>query len=256
VDLAAGKAMCGDVDLCELDALVIKKIDQSYGWSNLDRIEMLRFIESQGVRVLSKPASLLRLIDRLSCTVSLRAAGIPMPDTTITERVEEAATAVLEYGGAVLKPLYSTKARGMRVIEPGARSGVEAAVREFQAEGNPVMYVQRRIELPDRDLGVAFVGGEYLGTYARVSGGASWNTTTRDGGHYEGHDSSPEVIALAEKAQALFDLDFTAVDVVETKDGPVVFEVSAFGGFRGLKEGPGIDATQALVRYTLGGFDA
>ena len=252
VDLASGRAMHQGEDLCQLDALVVKKIDQAYGWSNLDRIEMLRFIESKGVRIFSKPTSLLRLIDRLSCTVTLRAAGIPMPDTVITERAEDATAAIFDFGGAVLKPLYSTKARGMRVLEPTDRAAVEREVRAFQAEGNPVMYVQRKLASLERDLGVAFVGGRYLGTYARVRGGDSWNTTTREGGSYAGHESSAELIELAERAQSLFDLDFTAVDVVETPQGPLVFEVSAFGGFRGLKEGPQIDATEHLVRHVLG----
>jgi ribosomal protein S6--L-glutamate ligase len=41
------------------------------------------------------------------------------------------------------------------------------------------------------------------------------------------------------------------VDVAETADGPVVFEVSAFGGFRGLKEGCAIDAAQRFVDYVI-----
>jgi ribosomal protein S6--L-glutamate ligase len=252
VDLAQGQARFHEHALHELDALVVKKIDQEYGWSNLDRIEMLRMIESCGVRVFSRPESLIRLIDRLSCTVTLSAAGIPMPATVITEDVDEAVEAVMGFEGAVLKPLYSTKARGMRVLGVEDRAAVEREVRQFQAEGNPVMYIQRRVDIPGRDLGVAFVGGEYLATYARVSAGDSWNTTTRDGGHYEGHEPGEEIIDLARRAQDLFDLDFTAVDVVETAEGPMVFEVSAFGGFRGLQEGPGVDAGARYVDYVIG----
>jgi ribosomal protein S6--L-glutamate ligase len=43
----------------------------------------------------------------------------------------------------------------------------------------------------------------------------------------------------------------TAVDVVETADGPMVFEVSAFGGFRGLKESRGFDVAQRYVDYVI-----
>ena len=41
------------------------------------------------------------------------------------------------------------------------------------------------------------------------------------------------------------------MDVVETADGPVVFEVSAFGGFRGLKESQGIDVAGKYVQWVL-----
>ena len=51
------------------------------------------------------------------------------------------------------------------------------------------------------------------------------------------------------RAQAPFDMDFTTVDVAETSDGPIVFEVSAFGGFRGALEGAGIDAAGSYTDY-------
>ena len=46
-------------------------------------------------------------------------------------------------------------------------------------------------------------------------------------------------------------MDFTTVDVAETADGPIVFEVSAFGGFRGALEGAGIDAAAAYADYAI-----
>lgn len=251
VDLDQRRAVLKGIELRELDALIIKKVDRSYGWSNLDRLEMLRFLQGMGVRVFSRPERLMRLIDRLSCTVTLRTAGIPMPETVVTERVDMAAEAVMAFEGAVLKPLYSTKARGMRLIEPTSLERVMEQVRAFQDEGNPVMYVQRRIQLPDRDLGVAFVGGEYVGTYARVRGKGAWDTTTQAGGHYAQHHATPEIIEIARQAQSLFDLDFCAVDIAETRHGAFVFEVSAFGGFRGLADGAGIDAASRIVDHVI-----
>ena len=91
-------------------------------------------------------------------------------------------------------------------------------------------------------LGLVFLGGRYLGCYARVGSKDTWNTTIHSGGRYRAFDAPGEMVELAERAQSLFDLDFTTVDVAETANGPVVFEVSAFGGFRGAKEGIGIDA--------------
>jgi ribosomal protein S6--L-glutamate ligase len=111
------------------------------------------------------------------------------------------------------------------------------------------MYLQEMLALPGRDLGVAFVGGEYLATYARVQASGNWKTTTSAGGKYEPFTPSAEVIELARRAQGLFGLDFTCVDVVETSRGPMVFEVSAFGGFRGLLDACGVDAAAAYADH-------
>ncbi|MBT3966341.1 MAG: ATP-grasp family protein, partial [Gammaproteobacteria bacterium] len=127
---------------------------------------------------------------------------------------------------------------------------LEQAVREFKKE-NPMMYIQRKIALPGQDLGMVFLAGRYLGSYARVPQGEAWNTTIHSGGRYQAHTPRDEVIDLAHRAQALFNMDFTTVDVAETDNGPIVFEVSAFGGFQGAKDGIGIDAAALYVEHVL-----
>jgi len=251
LDLAEGRLEFRGIDLCELDALIVKKISADYSPAALDRLELLRAAERAGVRVFSGAERMLRLIDRLSCTVTLRNGGIPMPETRVTEDPEQALRAVREFGAAILKPLYSTKARGMCVVDiADGDAAARTTIQTFRA-GNPVMYVQRWIELPGQDLGLVFLGGDYLGCYARVPADAAWNTTIHSGGRYAGHQPDDEVIEMASRAQALFDMDFTTVDVAETVDGPVVFEVSAFGGFRGAKEGIGLDVAALYTDYVL-----
>jgi ribosomal protein S6--L-glutamate ligase len=243
-------------NLCELDALIIKKITREYSHDTLDRLELLRVAEARGVRVFSGAEKILRLIDRLSCSVSLANAGIPLPATLVTEDIDKACETVRAYGEAVFKPLYSTKARGMRVVSASAgEAPLRQAVSEFQ-QHNPVMYIQQKEDLKGRDFGMVFLGGEYLGSYARVTGSDSWNTTIHHGGKYTAYDAAPELIDLGYRAQAPFQMDFTTVDVALTDHGPIVFEVSAFGGFRGAQEGIGINAAARYTDYVIGKLEA
>jgi len=241
----------GDTNLCEYDALLVKKIGGSYSPHALDRLELLRVAEATGVRVFSPALNILRLIDRLSCTVTLSNHQIPMPPTCITEKIDVALSAIERFGSVVLKPLYSTKARGMEVMH--ASDAIEQQRHQLAAfqQQNPMMYIQKKLELSGRDVGMVFLGGEYLGAYARIAQNNSWNTTIHSGGRYANFDAHQAWIDLAYRAQAPFNMDFTTVDVAESEDGPIVFEVSAFGGFRGAKEGIGMDAAAAYAAYAI-----
>ncbi len=251
LDLESGRLHFREHDLCQLDALIIKKISASYSPNTLDRLELLRVAERAGVQVFSPAVNILRLIDRLSCTITLHNAGIPMPPTRVTEDIDAAKVAVRDFGSAVFKPLYSTKARGMCVIDTDMDAdAIDINIRAFQKD-NPMMYIQKKIDLPGRDFGMIFLAGQYLGTYARVNPGDSWNTTIHSGGRYEAHEPDQSVIDLAERAQAPFNMDFTTVDVAETADGPIVFEVSAFGGFRGAQEGIGLNVADLYVDHVI-----
>jgi len=255
-DLGSKKLWFRDVDLCEMDGIIVKKISQQYSPHTLDRIELLRLAESQGVRVFTSPEKIVRMIDRLACTMTLSNAGIPMPETIITESIADAFDAVRKFGAAVFKPLYSTKAQGMTLIEadwPDIQ--IRNQIESFNKQ-NPMMYIQKKLDLSGKDYGMVFIGGKYHGTYARVSKSGVWNTTINSGGKYARHKPPQSTIDLAQQAQQLFGMDFTTVDVADTPDGPIVFEVSAFGGFRGAKEGLGIDAAQLYADYALAELDS
>ncbi|MGD8907957.1 MAG: GAK system ATP-grasp enzyme [Chromatiales bacterium] len=250
-ELDTGVLRYHDWKLNELDGVVVKKISEAYSPATLDRLEMLRMLERAGVRVFSRVSAMQPLIDRLAGTLALYRAGIPLPPTRVTESLAAATSAVWDFESAVFKPLYSTKARGMTLIDThDGPASMQQAIQAF-LENNPVMYIQQRLHLPGQDLGMVFLGGEYIGTYARVGRAGAWNTTILHGGHYQAYQAGDELIELAGRAQAIFGLDFTTVDVAETAQGPVVFEVSAFGGFHGALKGMGINVAERYVNYML-----
>ncbi|MFC1665814.1 GAK system ATP-grasp enzyme [Pseudomonadota bacterium] len=251
LDLAGMRLLHHGQDLNKLNGLLVKKVGAEYSPNMLDRLELLRVAEQAGVRVFSPAANILRLIDRLSCTVTLRNAGIPMPATRVTEDVPVAVATVHKFGSAVFKPLYSSKARGMCVLDAEMpATELEREIRAFKAF-NPMMYIQKKVTLPGQDIGMAFLSGKYLGSYARVSQTNTWNTTVNSGGRYAAHSPTNDIIELGCRAQNLFNMDFTTVDVAETEAGPIVFEVSAFGGFRGTKVGIGIDVAGLYADYAI-----
>jgi len=249
LDLSAGTLMHDGVDLCAMDGLILKKIAEGYSPDALDRLELLRVAEARGVRLFSPAERVIRLMDRLACTVTLSNAGIPMPPTTITEDVTDAHAALERYGSAVFKPLFSTKARGMVLLDHKAPDAL-AQIAAFKS-ANPMMYIQQKADLSGHDLGMVFLDGAYVCTYARVNQTDSWNTTIHAGGKYAPYTPSAELIELGQRAQAPFGLSFTTVDIALTSDGPIVFEVSAFGGYSGALKGSGIDAAALVADHVL-----
>jgi len=113
-----------------------------------------------------------------------------MPPTILTEDPDIAVAAVRSYGQAVAKPLFTSKARGMKIIS-AALPNIKDKILEFKSLGNNVLYIQKMIPIPGRDLGVVFLKGNYVGTYARVSNDKSWNTTTVNGGSYQHRNRTP-----------------------------------------------------------------
>jgi len=241
---------CGE-PLEKLDGAVVKKLgDTADGWGVQERIGMLRHLEASGVPVLSAPDRLHVAVNRYRMTCELVRAGLPVPETTVTEDVDEAAAAVERFGSAVLKPLFTSKGRGMRRLEPSRE--LRAQLESHRDDGLGPFYLQRFVKHPGRDLGVAVLDGRCIGAYWRVAAADHWMTTILSGGRYEKADLGPETEAMAVRAARHFGLVFTGVDLIEDSDGRFrVLEVSAFGGFRGLLNGCGVDAAPMLADLVL-----
>jgi ribosomal protein S6--L-glutamate ligase len=242
------KAYYKDLDLNTFDAFIIKKLGAEYTPFLYDRLEVLDFLESQGKKFFPAPDKVRRLINRYSCTKELCMGEVPMPDTAVTESPVEAEKVLADFGTAIVKPLFTSKSRGMIKLDSGPQA--LRSLEQFHKEFNTI-YLQKIVQHPGYDLGVCFLGDKYLGTYARVGNKDGWNTTTKEGGHYEKKEPSEEVLNIANKAREIFNLDFTCVDVVETQEGPKVFEVSAFGGFKGLKESAGLNLAHEYAQYVI-----
>jgi ribosomal protein S6--L-glutamate ligase len=230
----------------DVDAVVVKKIgDTAEGWAVRERLQILRHLEAGGVPVWSGPDRIEAAVDRARMTVELVRARLPVPETVITEDVAEASAAVERFGSAVLKPLFTSKGRGMQRLDPSLDLPKLLARHAEQSPGP--FYLQRFVKHPGRDLGVAVLDGEYLGAYWRIAGHDQWMTTILAGGRYARADPPADVIDLARRAATHFDLLFTGVDLIESPEGYRVLEVSAFGGFRGLLDGCGIDAAPLMA---------
>lgn len=249
-DLGSGSFYHHSHGLESFDGFILKKMGREYSSNLLDQLELLELLERRGFRFFSSPQKIRTMISRLACTIRLHEAGIPMPETFVTENVEDAVAWASAHIPVILKPLYSTKARGMALIT--SEEHARLYITELVGRGEKIIYLQKKYDLSGSDYGLVFLGGEYIGAYARVGSGESWHTTTREGGTYGAFDPPADFIDLAERAQRPFGLDFTCVDVADSKEaGPVVFEVSAFGGYKGLYRSAGIDASDRVTDYAI-----
>lgn len=247
-DILSNKVFYEDKDLERFDAIIIKKLGE-YNPRIIDWLDILSNIENKGsTHFFSSPKKLKLMISRIGCTRLLASNSTPMPPTLITENIQVANEWIQERQGAVFKPNFSTKAKGMTIL----KSGINHTEKLNELKNNyGLIYLQELVELPGQDFGVVFSGGKYIGTYARVGSKDSWNTTTTDGGHYESFEPSEEILTIAKNAQSIFNLDFCCVDIAITNLGPIVFEVSAFGGFKGLYKGANINSAKILSEYVL-----
>jgi ribosomal protein S6--L-glutamate ligase len=253
LDLDRGAVIYQGEALEGFDAVVVKKMGELTHQNFTYRLAILRQLEKNGARVFSPPDQIAVVADRLEVSRTLRWAGLPMSPTVVTESVDEALGALSRFGKGVLKPIFTTKGRGMKLLEAGDRDGAVAELERFRDAGLGPFYLQQFVDAKDgRDIGISVLDGKVIGTYYRIAGEGNWMTTIHSGGRYEECELTPELEEIALRAAGAFRLDFTGVDIVQSPDGGLqLYEVSAFGGFKGCKVALDLDAADLYAEYIV-----
>ena len=250
-DTEKNEVRCQGRNLAELDAIAIKKLGGDSISTARARLHYLRYLQQRGVVIFPEINEIEQVIDRVWNTVIMRDNEIPMPPTVITESPAEAAKFAVEMGDVILKKVYSTQARGMLRIQENSFDKALQIFTEHHQSGYRPLYVQKFVQTNGSDLGVYILNGELMGAYRRVAPPGNWITSVRAGGKYEKAEVPPEAMEISLHAASLFKSSFVGVDVAEGPEGFVVYEVSLFGGFRGLTETGCANPAEIYAKYAL-----
>jgi ribosomal protein S6--L-glutamate ligase len=232
----------------DVDAIILRSIGGGSTDQITSRISMLEALELSGIRVFNRAYSHRRAKDKLATLVWLAHNGVPIPSTTLTERLAVAVAATKRYQDIVSKPLRGSQGQGIfRLQNP------DLAFRIFkilQTE-NQTILIQKFIKTPGRDIRVFVVGDRVIGAMYRYAKPGEWKTNISRGAKPKECLITAELEELALKATTALEMDFAGVDILETDNQLVVSEVNAAPNWSGLQKATGVDASEEIVSYIL-----
>jgi len=201
-----------------------------------------------GRRVVNAPRALEVAIDKYLTLTRLHDAGIPVPRTIVAQS-EAGITAAWQALGevAVVKPLFGSQGRGIERVaaRPDLEPWLEAA-RRAEPPG-AVCYLQEFIPHPGWDARVLVIGDQSF-AMRRISTG-DWRINVSRGARPEPWTAPADWGDLAIRSARAVGAEIAGVDLLPTRDGPIVVEVNAVPGWRGLELAQGIDIAAKIVAY-------
>lgn len=206
-------------------------------------------LEAAGHMVVNSFSTAYTSSDKLLCTLALRKAGVPTPETHMAFTEEGAMKALAKLGyPAVLKPPVGSWGRLAALLKDDdfTRSAIED--REYMHPSYQVYYLQEYVERPPRDIRTFVVGGKTVAAIYRVSTG-DWRTNTARGGKAEGCKITKELDDISLRAAEAVGGLFVGVDLMESKDGLVCHEVNNTTEFKNSVPATGVDIPGLAVDY-------
>jgi RimK family alpha-L-glutamate ligase len=213
------------------------------------RLGILHALAALGVPVWNEARAIERCVDKSMASFLVAAAGLPTPPSWAVEGLEAARALVAREapaGALVLKPLFGSQGRGLRLV-----AGPED-LPPAEAVGG-VYYLQRYIrsagpEFSDHRLLV--IDGAVVAAMTRRASG--WITNVRQGGRPERFVPEPALAELAVAAAACVGAAYAGVDVLRDADGrALVLEVNSMPAWQGLQRVTEANIAARLARALL-----
>jgi tetrahydromethanopterin:alpha-L-glutamate ligase len=198
------------------------------------RLGILHALRELGVLVWNDARAVERCVDKSMTSFALARHEIPTPDTWAVQSLD-AARAIVEReyrrGPLVLKPLFGSQGRGLRLIQTPDELPEPAAVAG-------IYYLQRFIGVERdgfHDFRLLVSRGRVVAAMMRHS--KEWITNIKRGGRPVTVAANDEMKALAVRATAAVGADFAGVDILYGADErPVVLEVNSMPAWSGLQK--------------------
>jgi tetrahydromethanopterin:alpha-L-glutamate ligase len=210
------------------------------------RLGILHAMRERGVMVWNDARAIERCVDKSMTSFLLAHAGIATPPTWATESYDRArAIAQQETKNAalVLKPLFGSQGRGLRLIRKA-----DDLPRANEVAGG-VYYLQRFVAVERdgfHDFRLLVVQGRVVAAMQRSS--AHWITNVKRGGRPIAALVNDEMTALATKAATAVGADFAGVDILYGADRqPTVLEVNSMPAWAGLQKVTSLNIAGVLV---------
>jgi ribosomal protein S6--L-glutamate ligase len=234
-----------DEALCDFNA-IIPRIGASvtfYGTAILRQFEMM------GVYSLNESTSITRSRDKLRCLQILSRSGIGLPVTGYAHSTKMSAKLIDMVGGApcVIKLIEGTQGKG--VILADTSKGAESIIDGLRQMDAHFLVQQFIPESKGCDIRALVVGDKIVASMMRVAQAGEFRANLHRGGKAE-----PVTLTTAEKEMAInaakaLGLSFAGVDLLRSKNGPLIIEVNSSPGLQGIEATTGLDIASMVIEH-------
>lgn len=229
--------------LTDLDAIItrIRPSVTFYGCA------LARQFESMGVYTINSSAAIAQSRDKLFSLQLMLKSGINIPTSGFANSPMDTGDLIDMVGGAplIVKLLEGTQGHGVVLAE--TRKAAESVINAFKTLNANLLVQQFIREADGKDLRCFVIGNKVVASIERKAAPGEFRANLHQGGSASVVKITPEERALAVKAARVLGLTVAGVDIIRSKNGPLLLEVNSSPGLEGIESATGKDIAGMVI---------
>jgi ribosomal protein S6--L-glutamate ligase len=229
--------------LSDLDAVItrIKPSVTFYGCA------LARQFESMQVLTTNTSDSITKSRDKLFSLQLMLKSGINIPTTGFANSPMDTNDLIEMVGGAplIVKLLEGTQGRGVVLAE--TKKAAESVINAFKSLRANLLVQEFVKEADGKDLRCFVIDGKVVASIQRTAAPGEFRANIHQGGSASTVKITPEERKLAITAAKVLGLSVAGVDIIRSKNGPLLLEVNSSPGLEGIESATGKDIAGMMI---------
>ncbi len=210
---------------------------------------VVRQFEMAGSMCLNTATGITRSRDKLHSLQLLSRNGIGLPRTGFASKPDKIQDVIKTIGGAplVIKLLEGTQ--GIGVVLAETNKAAESVMEAFMGLKANILVQEFIEEAKGADVRCLVVGGKVVAAMKRQAAEGEFRSNLHRGGQATLVELTPEEEQTAINAAITMGLNVCGVDILQSKNGPVVMEVNSSPGLEGIENATNIDVADMIFQF-------
>ena len=210
---------------------------------------VVRQFEMMGTFCINESVAISRSRDKLRSLQLLSRKGIGLPKTGFASRPDKIQDLIKNVGGAplVIKLLEGTQ--GIGVVLAETNKAAESVIEAFMGLKANILVQEFIEEANGADIRCFVVGNKVIAAMKRQAGEGEFRSNLHRGGTAQLGKLTKAERATAINAAKIMGLNLCGVDILQSKNGPVVMEVNSSPGLEGIEKATGKDVADMIFEF-------
>lgn len=210
---------------------------------------VVRQFEMMGTFSVNESIAISRSRDKLRSLQLLSRKDVGLPRTGFANKADNTKDLIKNVGGApvVIKLLEGTQ--GIGVVLANEDKVAESIVEAFMGLKANILVQEYIQEAGGADIRCLVVGGKVVAAMKRQAAEGEFRSNLHRGGTAQIIRLTKEERATAVSAAKVLGLNVCGVDILQSKNGPVVMEVNSSPGLEGIETATGKDVAGMIYQF-------
>ena len=197
----------------------------------------------------AKSLGIIRARNKVSTLQMMSKRGIPVPKTVFSINPNNVDDQIELLGGApvIIKLQEGTPGKGVILAE--SKKSAKSVIDTLYSMNTSILLQEFIEEANGEDLRIVVVGNKIVASMKRTSEQDDFRSNVHRGAKTQKVQLTPREKFIALSATKHLGLGVAGVDLIRSNIGPLLIEVNASPGLKGIEEVTGVNVAKCIVQY-------